>query len=506
MFDFLPTFVYVLPFILLVYVSSRLVSSRAARKIIEQHGCEPPPSYPQDEESELVKSRTDATKNGSLMDLYIEHFGLYGKTWEEHFLGAKIINTMEARNFQQVTALAFQDWGKASTTHSTPFFGKGIFFMNGAEWKHARELVRPTFSKTEVSDVEIIGKHVDRLIEMIPRDGSTIDLQLPLRKLFLDTATEFLMGQSIDSQLADDPNNSAEILAAFDASLAGVGKRRLLSRFKRFMHNFDKSWKEACRVVHSYIDVHVARALKETENSESKAGAMDADTKQPTRYILLLEMAKQIRDPVALRFQVLNVFIPARDTTAVMLSNTLFHLARNPNIWTQLRNDSLALGDRPLTFEVLKSLQLFKYVLFETLRYQGPSGRIYRTATRDTVLPTGGGPSGTSPIYVKKGTVVALNLWGLHHDQDIWGQDVNEFKPQRWFDPKKQFQWEFVPFLGGPRICPAQQQVLTQSIYLLVKLTREFIMIENRDPVEEYVGIVKALTESKNGVKVAFRV
>lgn len=314
------------------------------------------------------------------------------------------------------------------------------------------------------------------------------------------------MGQSIDSQLADDPNNSAEILSAFDASLAGVGKRRLLSRFKRFMHNFDKGWKKACGIVHSYIDVHVARALKEIENSESKAEPIGAGTKQPTRYILLLEMARQIRDPVALRFQILNVFIPARDTTAVMLSNTLFHLARNPNIWTQLRNDSLALGDRPLTFEVLKSLQLFKYVLFETLRYQGPSGRIYRTATRNTVLPTGGGPSGTSPIYVQKGTVVALNLWGLHHDQDIWGKDVNEFNPQRWFDPKKQFQWEFVPFLGGPRICPAQQQVLTQSIYLLVRLTREFTMIENRDPIKEYVGLVKALTESKNGVKVAFRV
>ncbi|KAA8571396.1 hypothetical protein EYC84_001399 [Monilinia fructicola] len=413
---------------------------------------------------------------------------------------------MEARNFQQVTSLAFQDWGKASTTHSTPFFGQGIFFMNGAEWKHARELIRPTFSKAEISDVQFMERHVDRLIGLIPRDGTSIDLQLPLRKLFLDTATEFLLGESIDSQLANDPNNSAEILAAFDASLAGVGKRRLLSKLQLILHNFDKSWKKACGTVHSYIDAHVERALKETDNPESKIAVVDENSQHPKRYILLLEMAKQIRDPVSLRFQILNVFIPARDTSAVMLSNTLFHLARNPNIWTQLRADSFALGDRELTLEVLKSLQLFKYVLYETLRYQGPSGRIYRTATRDTILPTGGGPSGKSPIFVEKGTVVALNLWGLHHDPDVWGEDVNKFNPHRWFDPKKQFQWEFLPFLGGPRVCPAQQQVITQSIYVLVRLTREFEMIENRDPVKEYVGLVKALTESRNGVKVAFRV
>ncbi|KAM3072702.1 hypothetical protein ACMFMF_007035 [Clarireedia jacksonii] len=118
------------------------------------------------------------------MGLYMVHFDIYGKTWEENLLGAVLINTMEARNAQQVTATAFQDWGKVSTTHSSPFFGQGILFMNGAEWRHARKLVVPTFFKAEVSsDVESMARHMDRFIGMIPRDGSTTDLQLPLRKL-----------------------------------------------------------------------------------------------------------------------------------------------------------------------------------------------------------------------------------------------------------------------------------------------------------------------------------
>lgn len=63
--------------------------------------------------------------------------------------------------------------------------------------------------------------------------------------------------------------------------------------------------------------------------------------------------------------------------------------------------------------------------------------------------------------------------------------------------------WEFTPFLGGPRICPAQQQVLTQSVYLLVRMTRRFARIENRDTALEYVEMVRMTTESRNGVKVA---
>ena len=94
-----------------------------------------------------------------------------------------------------------------------------------------------------------------------------------------------------------------------------------------------------------------------------------------------------------------------------------------------------------------------------------------------------------------------MNLWALHHDVDIWGDDVNEFQPQRWVG--KRPLWEFVPFLRGPRICPAQQQVLTQAMYVLVRLVQEFSMIENMDSVEEYVELIKMTTESRNGIKIA---
>ena len=63
--------------------------------------------------------------------------------------------------------------------------------------------------------------------------------------------------------------------------------------------------------------------------------------------------------------------------------------------------------------------------------------------------------------------------------------------------------WGWTPFFGGPRICPAQQQVLTQAVYLLVRMVMTFEKIENRDASVEYVELTKMLTESRNGVKVA---
>lgn len=57
-------------------------------------------------------------------------------------------------------------------------------------------------------------------------------------------------------------------------------------------------------------------------------------------------------------------------------------------------------------------------------------------------------------------------------------------------------------FFHGRRICPAQQQVLTEATYVLVRLVQAFERIENREPVQEYVEVPRMLTERRNNVKI----
>ncbi len=135
-----------------------------------------------------------------------------------------------------------------------------------------------------------------------------------------------------------------------------------------------------------------------------------SDAHAPPRRYIRHGMAKQIRDPIELQFQILNVFVPARDTKSIAVADAFFYLASNPTVWTDLRSVILSLSLQPLTFEVFKSLVLFYHVLFETLRLQGPSGRVLRTVLRNTVLPVGGGPESHPPVFVKQGEIVALNL------------------------------------------------------------------------------------------------
>lgn len=114
----------------------------------------------------------------------------YGKTWEEKNIASKTINTMEPRNIQSVAALAFQDYSRIVGKSERLFLGRGIISEEGVAWKRAQNMVKPIFSRSELSDVESFRLHVERFLNLIPRDGSTVNMQPYLQNLvFLCLAT-----------------------------------------------------------------------------------------------------------------------------------------------------------------------------------------------------------------------------------------------------------------------------------------------------------------------------
>lgn len=83
----------------------------------------------------------------------------------------------------------------------------------------------------------------------------------------------------------------------------------------------------------------------------------------------------------------------------------------------------------------------------------------------DTVLPLGGGPYGKSPLLIPKGTIVGWSLYAMHRRTDLFGQDAEEFKPERW--EKLRPGWEYLPFNGGPRICIGRESLRSFPAALL---------------------------------------
>ena len=98
---------------------------------------------------------------------------------------------------------------------------------------------------------------------------------------------------------------------------------------------------------------------------------------------------------------------------------------------------------KKIDFASLKSCRYLQHVISESLRLYPIVAINNRRAVRDTTLPVGGGADGSKPIPIRKGQTVSFVPYVMHRRPDIWGEDVNEFKPERFQDRKQ--DWSFLP-------------------------------------------------------------
>lgn len=95
-----------------------------------------------------------------------------------------------------------------------------------------------------------------------------------------------------------------------------------------------------------------------------------------------------------------------------------------------------------------------------------------RVAVKTTVIPSGGGPDGNSPVLIPKGTGVAYSVYHMHRRKDLYGPDATEFRPERWEGTElDKIGWGFMPFHGGPRMCLGSTCISNPNDYPKKKLT-----------------------------------
>jgi cytochrome P450 len=180
------------------------------------------------------------------------------------------------------------------------------------------------------------------------------------------------------------------------------------------------------------------------------------------RYILLDELAKVTQDPVELRSQTLNILTAGRDTTAALMGWIFYFLSRHQDVFDKLREQVLrrfgpyfASDASNIEFKELRdAIPYMTSVINETLRMAPVIPLNERVALRDTILPRGGGYHGDQPIFVPKGRQVLIPTYAMTRRHDLWGRDVDVFRPERWEeDGGRKFGFEFIPFGGGARQC-----------------------------------------------------
>ncbi|RDA84275.1 hypothetical protein CP532_3345 [Ophiocordyceps camponoti-leonardi (nom. inval.)] len=453
-------------------------------------------------------------EDSSYLDSSLESFRRLGTTYTEKRWSWEVLYTCDARNIKHLlSGGGFADFALPALRKSAVggWLGRGIFTLDGAEWMAARAALRTSLARLDRGSemMASLEGHFQATVlhdgrggggggggsDMSSSENRLVDLQSLFFRLTMDFAGDFLMG------ISENLSSEESFLRDYTACSDEVVKRLRLGPLQHLRLCLGATL-GARRRVYRRVEEFIAEALSKTKKDRQGHDEGGGGRREGGKT-MLDGLAAVTVDRRLLRDQLLHMLVASRDTTASVLSNLFFVLARHPDVYSRLRQEVLAVvGDeRGVTPTVvqLKQMHYLRWCVNESLRLHPPIPTNAREATRDTTLPYGGGPDGESPILVRKGVVVMYNVYALHRDERVFGSRPDAFEPERWMNLRP--GWGFLPFSGGPRVCMGQQLALTEIQYVVARMAQTFETIEGQGE-RDWIGIDALATTCRDGVKV----
>lgn len=368
---------------LIIHRAHRIIQSHAAQnRCIILHGCQPAARIPSTGIFRSLRrtvSNIQTAQQHRVLETIHGNFQQFGNTLADERLGCSVIITCEPENVKAILSKQFQNFTVGHRVHAQgPLLGHGIFTSDGDQWARSRALLRPNFTRAQVSDLALFEEKIQDLFALIPPNGATLDLQELFFSYTLDSATEFLFGKSLHTlrgRSSADGHSASEVAIAFNYAMEAITMRSRLG-YLRVLY-FDRKATQSFKICHRFAESLIDHAMQRRD-ANSDAG------KNQQRYRVIDELVRQTDDRRQIRDELINSLIAGRDTTAGLLSNLFFLLAKHQEVWTKLRDEvNNTLRQRLPTYEDLRQMKYLQHCLNEgpfvvPARYPIPRKYTYR--------------------------------------------------------------------------------------------------------------------------------
>ncbi len=390
--------------------------------------------------SDRLGMMTEAARYGDASRLRMGHKALWAFNHPE---SAKHVLADNAANYVKGIGLV----------QARRAIGDGLLTSDGELWKTQRALIRPAFqAKRVMAQAGIVADEAGRLVERLRTRVGTgpVDVGRELTDLTLGVLGRTLL----DSDLAD--------AGAIGHSFEAVQDQAMfeLVTLGAVPHWLPLPGQLAFRRSRRELEGTVARLVAQRRGRPPGDDVLSK----------LIESADREADPAVgrrrVRDELVTLLLAGHETTASTLSWSLYLLDRHPDVADRVRAEAVAvLGDRPPTYDDLRSLHYTGQVVQEVMRLYPPVWMLPRMALADDEI---------AGYHVPAGSDVVVCPFTMHRHPDLWERplrfDPDRFLPDRAADRPR---YAYIPFGGGPRFCVGSQLGTMEAIFVLAVLARE---------------------------------
>ncbi|TYH23234.1 hypothetical protein ES288_A04G193100v1 [Gossypium darwinii] len=318
--------------------------------------------------------------------------------------------------------------------------GEGLASSEGAKWAKQRKLANHAFHGESLKNMNpaVIASVETMLEKWKGREGEEIEVFNEFRLLTSEVISRTAFG-----------SNYLEGKNIFDmlTKLAILFSRNY---FKTPIPGISKLWKTAVEIeseklangIHDCVMEMVKRREKKVETGEADGFGNDF----------------------------LGLLINAYQTTNSLLAWTILVLAIHTKWQEKTRQEvSEVFGDQNPNSEGIAKLKIMNMVVNETLRLYSPVVAVIRKIKKEVRL---------GKLVLPANLEILIPIIALHHDPQLWGDDVHLFKPERFVEgiasATKYNSAAFIPFSMGPRSCVGMSFATTETKVALSMILQRY--------------------------------
>lgn len=167
----------------------------------------------------------------------------------------------------------------------------------------------------------------------------------------------------------------------------------------------------------------------------------------------------------------MTILAAGHESTAITLAWAIFKLAQHPDVQEKLRAEVVAATEavkqRELTLDEINSLKYLRCFLMEVFRLYPAFPAMMREAAHATMV---------GDIQIPKGKQIMVSPYAVNRSQELWGDDADVFRVERWeesYSGGAKTSQAFLTFSSGPRICIGKDfATLSLKVFLTVLIVR----------------------------------
>ncbi|XP_077228014.1 cytochrome P450 CYP72A616-like isoform X1 [Tasmannia lanceolata] len=396
----------------------------------------------------------------------------YGKMSLTWFGTNPRVNIMDPELIREILSNKFGHFAKLKTNPITELLAKGLANYEGEKWAKHRRIINPAFHQEKLKRMlpafsTCCSELISRWEQLVVSQGSCeLDVWPELQILTGDVISRTAFGSNYKEgrRIFQLQTEQAKLLIEAAQSLYLPGFRFLPTKKNLRRKEIDRE----VRTLLTGIIKKREKAIKlgDADNGDLLGILMESNLNHCQENGNSKSSGMTTEDVIQ---ECKLFYFAGQETTSVLLAWTMVVLSMHPNWQQQAREEVLQVfGNNKPDFDGLNHLKIVTMILYEVLRLYPPGTLLLRRTYKRMTL---GG------IDFPPDVQFSLQTLFIHHDPEIWGNDVDEFKPDRFsggVSNATKNQVAFFPFSWGPRICIGQSFALIEAKLALAMILQHF--------------------------------